>query len=91
MKDPHKSKVLTNLKKTRGLLDTIESMVQEGRYCMDIAQQMNAALGYLRSANTTILRWHLSSCAGHKLSSQNAIEKEVFIEELLQIFNVSNR
>ncbi|MCB9805304.1 metal-sensitive transcriptional regulator [Candidatus Peribacteria bacterium] len=56
MKDPHKSKVLTNLKKTRGLLDTIESMVQEGRYCMDIAQQMNAALGYLRSANTTILR-----------------------------------
>lgn len=36
-------------------MDTIQKMVEEDRYCMDIAQQTNAALGLLRSANALIL------------------------------------
>lgn len=91
MRDSYKKKVLTNVRKTKGLLETIEKMLEDDRYCMDVAQQVNAALGYLKSANATILRGHLDSCAGHKLNSQNADEKEAFIEELLQVFTVSNR
>lgn len=51
----HKTKILSNIKKTRGLMDTIEKMLADDRYCMDVAQQINAALGLLRSANATIL------------------------------------
>lgn len=58
---------------------------------MDIAQQVNAALGYLKSANAQILKGHLDSCAGHKLNSPDIEEKEAFIEELLHVFHVSNR
>lgn len=66
-------------------------MVEEDRYCMDVAQQVNAALGFLRSANTLVLESHLNSCAGHKISSKNPEEKADFIRELLQITSVSNR
>ena len=51
----YKTKILSNIKKTRGLMDTIQKMLEEDRYCMDVAQQVNAALGLLRSANATIL------------------------------------
>lgn len=44
MIEPYKQKLLTNIKKTRGLLETVEKMVENDRYCMDIAQQINASL-----------------------------------------------
>ncbi len=72
-------------------MDTIEKMLNDDRYCMDIAQQINAALGLLRSANATILEWHLNSCAAHKLSSKDQAEKEAFITELMGVFNISKR
>jgi DNA-binding FrmR family transcriptional regulator len=72
-------------------MDTIQKMIDEDRYCMDVAQQINAALWLLKSANTTILEWHLNSCASHKLSSKDPNEKEAFIGELLHVFNISKR
>ena len=91
MIEPHKSKLLTNLKKTRGLLETIERMVQDDRYCMDIAQQINASLGLMKSAKDLILESHLSSCASHKLMSQDRTEKEQFIQELMDVFHISHK
>lgn len=91
MIEPHKTKLLTNLKKTRGLLETIERMVQDDRYCMDIAQQINASLGLMKSAKDLILESHLSSCASHKLMSENKAEKEQFIQELMDIFHISHK
>lgn len=72
-------------------MDTIQKMVQDDRYCMDIAQQCNAALGLLRSGNALILESHLNSCAGHKLGSKDSAEKEKFVSELMQVFNISKR
>lgn len=91
MIEPHKTKLLTNLKKTRGLLETIERMVQDDRYCMDIAQQINASLGLMKSAKDLILESHLNSCAGHKLMSEDRAEKEQFIQELMDIFHISHK
>ena len=91
MIEPQKSKLLTNLKKTRGLIETIEKMVTDERYCMDIAQQINASLGLMKSAKNLILESHLNSCAAHKLMSKNVEDKQQFIEELVQIFHITNK
>lgn len=91
MIEPHKSKLLTNIKKTKGLLATIEKMVEEDYYCMEIAQQVNAATGLMKSASDLILESHLNSCAGHKLTSKDETEKEAFISELLKVFHISRK
>lgn len=91
MIEPQKSKLLINLKKTRGLLETIERMVADDRYCMDIAQQINASLGLMKSAKSLILESHLNSCGAHKLMSSNKEEKEQFVQELMEIFHISHR
>ena len=89
MIEPYKSKLLTNIKKTKGLLATIEKMVEDDRYCMDIAQQINAGSGLLKSASDLILQSHLHSCAGHKLTSKDPEEKERFVTEILKVFHIS--
>lgn len=91
MKDPYKKKFITNVRKAKGLLETIEKMAEEGRYCVDVAQQVNAALGFLRSANAIVLTGHLDSCAAHRLSDGNPEEKKEFIDELVRVFGVSSR
>lgn len=91
MVEPYKSKLLTNIKKTKWLLDTIQKMIEEERYCMDIAQQINSALGMMKSSSDMILESHLNSCAAHKLTSKNQEEKEQFITELMKVFHISKK
>ncbi len=44
------------------MLDKIEKMLAEKSYCTDIAQQINATIGLLRSANMVLLESHLQTC-----------------------------
>ena len=66
-------------------------MVQDDRYCMDIAQQLNASLGLMKSAKSLVLESHLNSCGAHKLMSPKQEEKEQFIQELMDIFHISHK
>lgn len=91
MKDPQLSKVKINLKKTQGQLALIEKMIEEDRYCIDIAQQVNAAVGLLKQINTYILESHLLCCGAEKLNSKNKIEKEKFAKELVHAFSIKNK
>lgn len=91
MIEPYKSKLVTNVKKTKWLLETIQKMIENDRYCMDIAQQINAAEGLLKSSSNLILQSHLNSCAAHKLTSEDSKEKEEFIQDLIKVFNISKK
>jgi DNA-binding FrmR family transcriptional regulator len=91
MLEPFSKKTHLNLKKTIGLLHRIEKMVEEKRYCVDIAQQLNAAIGMLRQTNSIVLENHLNTCGGHKLSSKNKEEKDAFVKELIKSFTMSTK
>jgi DNA-binding FrmR family transcriptional regulator len=89
---PKSSKsIRTALKKTRGMLDKIETMLDEDRYCADIAQQVNAAIGLLKSLNREVLISHLHTCGAHRLGSKVETERQEFIDELLHIANITKR
>jgi len=81
---------LINIKKARGIIDRIMDMIEQDRYCMDIAQQCNAAIGLLRQGNNAILESHLHSCGAEHLTSKNKQKKEAFIKELVRVCNVAN-
>ena len=90
MREPFAGKALTNLKKARGQVDRLITMAEEGRYCMDLAQQCNAAIGLLQQANLLILESHLHSC-GEQLASKDAAVREKFIKDILRACAVSRR
>lgn len=91
MIDPYKTKVFTNVKKVKGQIEHIEKMLSDNRYCMDVAQQCNAAIGLLKQMNNLILESHLHTCGAHFLNSKDEMEKEKFIKELVRVCNVTNR
>lgn len=83
--------VRLSVKKARGMLEKVETMLDEQRYCIDIAQQVNATIGLLRGMNKEILVSHLQTCGAHKLSSKVARVRDEFIEEVLRVTDVTSR
>ncbi len=91
MIDEYKSKIKLNLKKAQGQMKLVDKMVDDNRYCIDVAQQINAAIGLLKKINNNILENHLQSCGTHKLGSKNQKEKDEFIQELIKTFNLAGK
>lgn len=90
MKEPHASKIKMNVRKAQGQMKLIEKMIDEKRYCIEIAQQINAAIGLLKKSNNYLLENHLLSCGGSKLRPGSK-DREKFASELIQVFNVTGK
>ena len=85
------TKVLTNYKKARSLLDKIITMMENGEYCIDIMQQNLAVIGLLKSAHQQLMESHLYSCFKHAMSTNNQKRKDQMIEEILKVSSLSNK
>ncbi len=57
-----KKKALQSLKTSKGQIEGIIKMIEDGRYCMDISNQIVAAQSLLKKANLLILKQHLNHC-----------------------------
>lgn len=90
MIEPYKNKVHLNLKKAQGQINLLQKMIDDQRYCVEIAQQINATIGLLKKANDLILEGHLNSCAAHKLNSSKKGEREEFVQELIKNFRITS-
>ncbi|MEF2782479.1 metal-sensing transcriptional repressor [Erysipelotrichaceae bacterium HCN-30851] len=82
MSDERK-KALQNLKTARGQIDGIIRMIEEGRYCIDISNQISASTALLKKANKHILSGHLHSCVLTAIDNQDAEEKVDEIEQII--------
>ena len=70
-----KIKALQALKTSKGQIEGIIKMIEEGRYCIDISNQIIAAQSLLKKANMLILKQHLSHCVKDAVLSDNGEEK----------------
>ena len=82
MNDERK-KALQKIKTARGQLDGIIRMMEEGRYCIDISNQISASTALLKKANKHILRGHLHSCVMTAIEERDAAEKVSEIEAVI--------
>lgn len=78
-------KAATRLIKTaRGQLDGILKMIEEDRYCIDIANQLQATTSILRKVNKEILSAHMKNCVAEAFESGNTDAK---INELVGLMD----
>lgn len=87
----YKKTILLWLKKTIGMLEKVIQMVEKDQYCVDIASQVNASMGLLKSVNSKLLEHHLSSCGPKFLNATQDWKKDLFIKELIRARNVLNK
>jgi DNA-binding FrmR family transcriptional regulator len=80
----HRAKIIEG--QFKGLQKAIDGEV----YCIDILTQSLAIQKSLASLNKLILENHLRTHAGKQLSSKRETDKELAIEELLNLHELSN-
>ncbi len=91
MEESHKKSALLWLKKVTWMINKITKMIEQDEYCVDIATQVNASIGLLKSVNKTMLENHLSCCWPKFLNATEDWKKDVFIKELIRAWNVSHK
>ena len=83
MNDERK-KAMQSLKTAKGQIEGIAKMIEDGRYCIDISNQIVAAQSLLKKANMLILKQHLDHCVKTAMINGNGEEKVDEIIALIQ-------
>lgn len=77
-------KALQSLKTSKGQIEGIIKMIEEGRYCVDISNQIIAAQALLKKANMLILKQHMNHCVKDAFKHDNGEEK---VEEIIGLLS----
>ena len=75
-------KAIRIIKTARGQLDGIIKMIEEGRYCIDISNQLLASISLLKGANVSILNGHLKHCIKNEKNDDKLDDK---IDEVVNV------
>ena len=79
-----KQQAMQALKTARGQIDGILNMLDEGRYCIDISNQIFAASAMLKRSNLRILKQHMNHCVLEAAEQGHGSEK---IDEVIGILS----
>lgn len=75
-------KAMQALKTCKGQIDGIIKMLEDGRYCIDVSNQITASQALLKRANMLILKQHLNHCVKHAFMNNNGEEK---VDEIIGV------
>ena len=75
-----KSSLLARMKKIEGQAKGIQQMIEDGRYCIDIVQQLTALSAAADEVSLLILESHIEGCVAGAIREQHG---EDHIKELM--------
>ncbi|MDH0095634.1 metal-sensing transcriptional repressor [Pseudomonas sp. GD04158] len=78
------SDVMKRLKRAEGHLRSIITMIEDGRECVDIAQQLHAVEKAVCQAKRTLIQDHIDHCLEHTMDAL-AIGERTSLEDFKQI------
>ncbi|NMA85598.1 MAG: metal-sensing transcriptional repressor [Epulopiscium sp.] len=79
-----KKQALQVLKIARGQIEGTIKMIEDGRYCVDVSNQIMAAQSLLKKANLLILKQHMNSCVLDAFKHEHGPEK---IDEVIELLS----
>ena len=80
--------VLKRLKNVEGHVKGIETMVENGAYCIDVIHQIHAVQAALEKVSGMILEGHLHSCLITAVRGENPDERERVLNEIADVFEM---
>ena len=85
-KEQPRQAIARRLNRIEGQVRGLGRMLDEGRYCIDILQQIQAVKAALKKAETELLRVHARECVDDALNSGTIRERRDKIIELVDLF-----
>ncbi|MGC9954318.1 MAG: metal-sensitive transcriptional regulator [Rhizomicrobium sp.] len=80
-------KLLTRLARIEGQVRGVARMVEEGRYCIDILNQIRAVKAALGRVEEEVLKGHAACCVAQAIKSGSARDQTRKFRELVELFN----
>jgi DNA-binding FrmR family transcriptional regulator len=87
----NKPRLLNRLNRIEGQVRGVARMVEEGRYCIDILTQIQAARAALARVETELLRDHLGHCIEGAIVSGDKDEQRSKAAELIELLERTAR
>lgn len=72
--------ILKRLKRAHGHLASVIAMIEEGRPCVDLAQQLHAVENALTNAKRELIHDHIEHCLGDGVASRQLKSKDALSE-----------
>lgn len=69
--------IIKRLKRAEGHLKSIVSMLEEGRECLDVAQQLQAVEKAIVNAKKTLIHDHIDHCLEHAVPERSRSSSDV--------------
>ncbi|HAU21565.1 MAG TPA: transcriptional regulator [Erythrobacter sp.] len=90
MSETTQSKV-NRLKRIAGQVRGVAQMIEDGRYCMDVLHQIQAARSALAKVESAVLKDHAASCVAAAIASGDEAEQREKFEELVDLMEKSRK
>lgn len=80
--NPNHISEIGKINRAIGQLEGVKKMIEDGRYCVEILQQLKAARSATKSVELSILKRHMQMCLTKAVKHQDDAELLVKIDEL---------
>ncbi|QWB95194.1 metal-sensing transcriptional repressor [Mycoplasmatota bacterium] len=77
-----RTKAINLFKTAKGQIEATIRMAEDNRYCVDVANQVEATSALLKKANLLILQDHINTCVKASFEDGTSEEK---IEEIMKL------
>jgi DNA-binding FrmR family transcriptional regulator len=81
----NKADLLARLNRIEGQVRGVTRMIEEGRYCIDVLTQINAARAALAKVESEMLKTHLNHCIEGAIVSGDADDQRAKARELIKL------
>ena len=86
-----KKSQLARLSRIEGQVRGVARMVEEDRYCIDVITQVRAVRAALAKVEQDILHDHLQHCVAHAFHAGSEKERQIKIDELIEVLDSRQR
>ncbi|HET6361238.1 MAG TPA: metal-sensitive transcriptional regulator [Gemmatimonadota bacterium] len=86
-----REKLIHRLKRIEGQVRGIQKMVEEGRYCVEIMTQIDAAAAALARVQDGILESHLQHCVANALEGRDVGARREKVDEVVTLLKKYRR
>jgi DNA-binding FrmR family transcriptional regulator len=83
--------MIKRLKNIEGHVHGIIGMVEQGAYCINVIQQIQAVQASLNKLNLLILDNHLHSCVTEAVRGEDLQSREKVLKEIVQLYETATK
>ena len=84
-----KDAAVHRLRSIAGHVKSIERMVSEDEYCIDVIKQMQVVQAAFSKVNSLVLYGHLHSCVTTAIRGKDPDEREQVLSEIMDVYRTS--